>query len=218
MREKFAVPRPDDYFTNATKYTFVVYLNRLIGGHGGNTTATRLTFPFNTPFHRFERILQDETQLCLIAPDDQPLTTSSDQTASDASASDPGAPAPLATDPTDPSSITSTLAANTYTAYGRKWETHEEHGTTWVKSSLPPNRKEKGYTVKDGPWRCRIASLKARRSKSEESEGLYHVSDEESYRALVLKVQSLGEKEPDNEFVVQIMHVSSFPRPYWITC
>lgn len=210
------MPKPDDYFTNAIKYMFVVHLTRLIGGDGECSTSTKLNIPFNTPFHLFERIVQDETQLCLIAPGDDQATTSSSQTAFDHSASDLGVSASRATDRTDIATSTSTLAANTYTAYGRKWETYEERGTTWAKSFLPLNRKEKGYTIKDGPWVCAIKSRKASRGKIDKWHELFDVGDEASYRAMVLKVQSLNEKEPDNEYVVLIQHVSFSSSSYSI--
>ena len=37
-----------------------------------------------------------------------------------------------------------------------------------------------------------------------------NVSDEESYRSLVLKVQTINKKDPESKHLVVIMHVSLF--------
>jgi hypothetical protein len=52
------------YFDAKNQYEFCVYLTTLVGGHGGSTRTTILLFNYNTPFHRFEKILQEETGLC----------------------------------------------------------------------------------------------------------------------------------------------------------
>lgn len=109
---------------------FCIYLNRLNAG-GDSRACTKLYFTFATPFHQFERVLQEQTMLCIIPPDvDQSLN--------------PSGPTNGATP------LASTQEPVTYAA----------HGTTWLKASLPPTRAGNGYTVKDGPWRCNIGSAK----------------------------------------------------------
>ena len=166
-------------------------------------SVTKLYFPYTTPFHRFEKTLQEETKLCVIPSDTSERLNSSEPVNSSVPASTPDASSPLVSTPSAPASAAAIgPASSTYTAYGRKWETYEEYGTTWVQAPLPPSRKETGYTVKDGPWRCRIVSTK------DTQEEIYHISDEISYRVLVLNVQAHNKKYPDHEHSVVIMHVS----------
>jgi hypothetical protein len=138
---------------------------------------TKLYFTFATSFHQFERVLQEHTMLCIIPPD---LDQSS-----------------------DPS-----VATNRYTLSGSPQEpaTYTAHGTTWVKASLPPARAEKGYTVKDGPWHCSIASTKD--FKRGYKQRPYYIRDERSYRDFILKLQVHMKEDPDSEHMVAIMHVS----------
>ena len=139
---------------------------------------TKLVLSYDTPFHEFERILQEHTQLCIIPPNVVQPPNSAETT--NPSSSDPDLAAP-ASEPA------------TYTAYG----------TTWVKASLPLTRAEKGYTVKDGPWHCRITT-----TKGVKQEEVYLISDETSYLNLRLRIEVKNRKDPKNECSVMIMHVS----------
>ena len=176
LREKISQRRLSSYHNS--DFEFTVYLNRLVGG-SEHRTWIKLYFTFATSFHEFERALQEQTMLCIIPPDENHSLNPSDPTQS----------LPI------PSSASSSIDSPTYTA----------HKTTWVKASLPPTRTEKGYTVKDGPWRCNIGSPKGYYKQK-----TYYVSDETSYRNLILKLQVFNKEDPDSEHQIVIMHVSQF--------
>jgi hypothetical protein len=192
------MPKPDDYDNNPTKYTFRVYLNRVVGGQGLNMDVTSLYFPYNTPFHQFEKILQAETQLCCIRPEVSQSLGSSEPT-STSSASTPAGPLTTTSTLTLSASSSEAHAASASEAF-----TYSEFGSTWVKIAPPPSRVEKGYNIKDGSWRCKIGAKQATTA----NKGNVMVSNEKSYLTLVSKIQDYNRMYPNNEHFMIIMHVS----------
>lgn len=147
--------------------------------------------------------MQTETQLCVISPE-----TSQSPSPSDATDSSPytSLPATASTPQNKPvSASTPSTTAYTYAAYGKTHSAYSAYRTTWVKATPPLSRAEKGYTVKDGPWLCKIFARGVVKK-------LCEVMDETSYKVLSNTLQNYNKMYPDIEHSVVIMHVSTiFP-------
>ena len=71
-----------------------------------------------------------------------------------------------------------------------------------MKAPLPLSRAEKGYTVKDGPWLCKISARGMVKQVCE-------ISDKASYKVLLDTLRNYNRAYPDIAHSVVIMHVSS---------
>ena len=158
--------------------------------------VTSLFLPYNTPFHRFEKILQAETQLCCIRPEVSQLLGSSEPTSTSSTSTPAASPTALTLALSDSSS--KAHAASISEAF-----TYSEFGTTWVKIAPPPSRVEKGYNIKDGPWRCKVGAKQATIANKD----IVMVSNKKSYLTLVSKIQDYNRMHPNNEHFMIIMHV-----------
>ena len=162
---------------NANQRRFIVHLIRLIGGFD-DIRKIKLAFDFNAPFHAFERVLQEQTKLCIIPHNDIP-----------------------AVDPSESENLSSSTPFNA--ASHPASEIYDAYGTTWVKVKLPYTRPENGYTVKDGPWLCRISYTKGTKGDEE-----YRINDLNSYDALKAKLEALHQRYPSSDYLITIMHAS----------
>jgi hypothetical protein len=176
---------------------FCVCLTRSIGGDGKNRTDTVLYFSYKVKFYEFDRIAQDALQLSYINPDVH------------------SPPAGLTTSETFPPETSTSSSSKERDLVSSSMPTMEvdstysEFGTTWVRKALPRSRAEKGYSVRDGPWRCRIAYNKPSAPSSTEP---HLISDEESFNRLIARIEVYNKLNPGAPNLLMVMHVSFLSR------